>query len=82
MRTTMLSLDDGTEVEITVDRKDSGCVTVGHQLITNGERALTKTCTVTCYGSGQPVSYSWTCSDGKNCSGDCSDPAHPKGSCY
>lgn len=69
---------DGKILEIIVDVKDA-CVTVGQQLIVNGARELTKTCTVTCH-TGK--SYTWTCNDNKNCFGDCSDPNNPKGSCY
>ena len=78
MLTQQIRVADDKVLELTVDEKD-GCTTVGQQLVVGGVRALTKTCTVTCY-TGK--SYTWECADNKSCSGDCSDPNNPKGSCY
>lgn len=36
-------------------------------------------CKVTCGSTGK--SFSWTCPDGKNCEGDCTNPNSPTGRC-
>lgn len=77
MLTQQIRLADNKFLEIKVS-EDQGCVTVSQQFVDDGVKAMTKTCTVTCH-TGK--SYTWTCPDNKSCSGDCSAPDRPTGSC-
>jgi hypothetical protein len=76
-----IELENGKAIEVEVSTKGNA-VTVSQQAIEDGVRAKTVNCTVTCYEGSKSYSHSWTCSDGQNCSGDCSTPSSPKGSCY
>lgn len=76
-----IKLENGKIVDVKVT-SDVNAVTVSQQVTEGGVRAKTVNCTVTCYEGSKSYTHSWTCADGKNCSGDCSTPSNPKGSCY
>lgn len=77
----MITLANNRELEIIVTQIDGGHTT-SQAVIEGGIRPLSKTCTVTCYDGGKSYSHSWTCSDNQSCSGDCSVPSKPSGSCF
>lgn len=72
----VIELGAGKQLHMTIAEKAS-CVTVSQYVVNSQGEKGTKTCTVTCDGN----SYTWTCSEDQSCSGDCSDPKNPSGSC-
>ncbi len=57
-----IPLSSNRVLEVSVSEKDD-CITVSTQIITNGVRPSTKTCTVTSFPSGR--SHSWICRDNR-----------------
>jgi hypothetical protein len=76
----VIKLSEARELEIVVTNIEGGHTT-SQVIIEGGVRPQSKNCTVTCYSGGSSYSYSWTCRDNQSCSGDCSVPTNPRGSC-
>jgi hypothetical protein len=74
-------LQNGVTLEVKIIQNETECVTVSQRFVDVDNKFLSKTCTVTCGSGSSAQSYSWTCNDNQDCSGDCSDPNNPKGSC-
>lgn len=77
-----IKLNNDITLEIKVIEKEGGCITVSQRFLDKESNFLSKTCTLTCGTGANAKTISWTCSDDKDCFGDCSDPNNPKGSCY
>jgi len=71
-------LSSGGHMTVSVTQQGE-CINVREEIQFRLDGPRVVNCKVTCGSTGK--SYSWTCADGKNCEGDCSDPNNPTGRC-